>query len=79
MKVMVRKILCWWRHDWAFVGGEWVIPEKYATTKRSCQRCGLYHEIGQDHVNGIRFLDKKEMRSIIPPKYPMPTTNEEKK
>lgn len=46
---LIRRAKCWWKHDWVFTGGEWVIPEKVAITKRTCWRCGLYQEIQQNH------------------------------
>lgn len=68
---LIKKLKCWWRHDWAFAGGNWIIPEKLAVTRRSCQRCGLYQETSEDHVNHIRICDLSVVRlPIVPPKYP---------
>lgn len=54
---LIKKILCWYKHDWKHVGGCWVIPKKYAITQRECERCGRYQEICQDHVFGWNTLE----------------------
>lgn len=53
-------LICWlWCHTWTFEGGHWVLPAKFAITKRRCSRCGLYQEVGHDHVNRMQFLEKE--------------------
>lgn len=64
MKNLLNKILCWYRHDWYFVKGRWVIEKQFAITERACHRCGLHQEIGQDHVFGCHTLEK-EWREVI--------------
>ena len=66
MRWLIR-LRCWWKHAWEFAGGEWVLPKQIALTRRQCSRCGLWQEISQDHVNGMRFLEKSEQR--IPPRH----------
>lgn len=57
MNTARANVKCWWRHDWKFLGGYWVIPKTFAITKRECYRCKLYQEIGQDHVFGLNTLE----------------------
>ena len=54
-----KRFQCWRKHDFRYLGGHWVLPEKFAITKRGCARCGLYQECGQDHVNGMQTLEKE--------------------
>lgn len=55
----LRKLLCWWKHQWEFRGGHWVIPGKYAITKRECKRCSKFQEILQDHTIGMQTLERE--------------------
>jgi hypothetical protein len=71
MKRLLAKIRCWFRHDWAFAGGRWVIQGQLAITQRSYQRCGRYQEIAEDHMNQMRICDVDEIRwPPVPAKYP---------
>lgn len=63
------------KHDWVFLGGEWIVPKKYAVTHRMCKFCMLQQDIGQDHTLGIRDLLKEIPYQKCPDCEPKRTTN----
>jgi len=66
----IDALKCWWKHDFEYLGGRWLIPKKYAVTQCQCRRCGLYREVGHDHVIGMRDLMTEEYRPY--PQNPKP-------
>lgn len=65
---VIKKLLCWWKHNWEFDGGKWMLRDVSITT-RKCTRCGLKQDISHMHVipnytpgecgSGVAFLEKE--------------------
>jgi len=64
----INSIKCWWKHNWEFDGGKWVLRDSSVTT-RKCKRCGLKQDISHLHLipnylpgglgSGISILEKE--------------------
>ena len=49
MSKLISKIKHWFRHDWEFAGGAWIIRDVSITT-RKCKLCGLKQDIEHYHL-----------------------------
>ena len=47
---LLRKIKHWFRHDWEFAGGDWIIKDKVSMTTRRCKFCKLEQDIEHYHL-----------------------------
>lgn len=57
----LKKLKCWWNHDWQFVSGDWMkgFENKVSIIIRKCSRCPAHQEIEHMKEFGISFLKKE--------------------